>query len=159
MSFALGQLVYQKWWCILHQVRAHTQHTKRTPRYKKFTVLIRLLKAIWLFGTVNKIILNHTKRYLTHKSAVRTYVKRNLMRFNMTSNHIEAHTNTPDPARRHACMHFNMTPRYVFFHKITGCYHSAALSCFVLSMRGYHILQIFNELLATTLSFVAMCLL
>jgi hypothetical protein len=38
-----------------------------------------------------------------------------------------------------------MTPRYTFFHKIVDCYHSATLSCFVLSMRGHHILQIFNE--------------
>ena len=26
------------------------------------------------------------------------------------TNHIEVHTNTLDPARRHACMHFNMAP-------------------------------------------------
>lgn len=30
-------------------------------------------------------------------------------------------------------MRFYMIPRYTFFHKIVDCYHSAALSCFVLS--------------------------
>jgi hypothetical protein len=45
-------------------------------------------------------------------------------------NHIEIHTNTPDPARRHACMHFNM------INHIKTYYQSVIAK---LSLSDYHV--------------------
>jgi hypothetical protein len=39
-----------------------------------------------------------------------------------------------------------MTPCYMLLHSIMDCYHSASLSCVVLSYKDNHILLIFNEL-------------